>query len=692
MSGPLQFIGDWGHALGAALFAVLAIWTARRVAGQRIGKLLVAALSLTAIWSLAIAFDGVNRLQTGLMESLRNCGWLLCLSLFPMRTRLRDLRGIWPLYVVLVLMLPAHYALDMASEVLPLGGQAAATVGDSRLILHILWTLGALVLTQRVYRACRSKEAAQTAPLAAAMAAMWGYDLLLYGSGLFPGDAMPLLFALRGAAMAALAPVIALTLRSGGGQPVRASRTLTWYGLWTAIAALSTVAVLGLLMVVDMIASPLGRAIVTGLLFAMVAGALLLLSATRYSALLKLWVSKHLFPHRYDYREQWMAFIDTIDSAGASGAPLYGRLLKAMADITTSSGAVLLMLDEEGRFSCEGEWNWKGEPPQGFAAAPAMLDLMRARAWVVDIGQALLAEDGALPAWIAEDDGAWALVPLLHFGKLLGAILLGRPPLVRPLDWEDFDMLRAAGRQVASYIAEARGQQELEEARRFEEFNRRFAFIMHDIKNLVSQIALVARNAERHADNPAFRKDMILTLTECTDKMNMLLARLSRHSMRGEADRALFALGDAVRQAVAGKRGSHPLVIEGDLAAPVESDRASVEQIIAHLVQNAIEASEGSTPVVVRVERSGTAARVAVIDHGCGMSAEFLRDQLYRPFTSTKQGGFGIGAFEARELAQALGGRLRVESVAGKGSTFTLILPLSDHSVDESPVMRGVAL
>lgn len=686
MSGPVQFIGDWGHALGAALFAVLAIWTARRVAGQRIGKLLVAALSLTAIWSLAIAFDGVDETHAGLMEGLRNCGWLLCLSLFPMRTQIRHLRGTWPLYVMLALMLPAQYALDMASAILPLSRSADAAVADGRLILHILWALGALVLTQRVYRTCEAKDAAQMAPLAAAMAAMWGYDLLLYASGLFPGDAMPLLFALRGVAMAALVPVIALTLRCRGGQPVRASRTLTWYGLWTVVAAVSTVAVMAVLMTVEMIASPLGRAIVTGLLFALVAGALLLLSATRYSALLKLWVSKHLFPHRYDYREQWMAFVDTIDSAGASGAPLYDRLLKAMADITTSSGAVLLMLDEDGQFSCDGAWNWKGEAPQGFAADPDMLELMRKKTWVVDIGQARLAKDGALPAWIAQDDTAWAMVPLLHFGKLLGAILLGRPPLARPLDWEDFDMLRAAGRQVASYIAEARGQQELEEARRFEEFNHRFAFIMHDIKNLVSQIALVARNAERHADNPAFRKDMILTLTECTDKMNMLLARLSRHSVRGEGDRALFALGDAVRQAVAGKRKSHAVLIEGALGAAVETDRASVEQIIAHLVQNAIEASAPDMPVIVRVERAGATARIAVIDHGCGMSAEFLRDQLYRPFASTKQGGFGIGAFEARELAQALGGQLKVESVMGKGSTFTLVLPLADRPADERAV------
>src|SRR3546814_13854417 len=79
-------------------------------------------------------------------------------------------------------------------------------------------------------------------------------------------------------------------------------------------------------------------------------------------------------------------------------------------------------------------------------------------------------------------------------------------------NWEDFDLLRTVGQQAASYIAEAQSQSALADAEKFEEFNRRFAFIMHDIKNLVSQLSPVARNAERHADKPEFRADMVATL------------------------------------------------------------------------------------------------------------------------------------------------------------------------------------
>ncbi|WP_204279985.1 hypothetical protein, partial [Raoultella ornithinolytica] len=100
---------------------------------------------------------------------------------------------------------------------------------------------------------------------------------------------------------------------------------------------------------------------------------------------------------------------------------------------------------------------------------------------------------------------AWVIVPLPHLAELAGAILLARPPLDRALDWEDFDLLKVAGRQVASYLAEARAQDALAEAQRFDEFNRRFAFILHDIKNLVSQLTLTARNSGLSAWRSALR-------------------------------------------------------------------------------------------------------------------------------------------------------------------------------------------
>ena len=70
------------------------------------------------------------------------------------------------------------------------------------------------------------------------------------------------------------------------------------------------------------------------------------------------------------------------------------------------------------------------------------------------------------------------------------------------------------------------------------------------------------------------------------------------------------------------------------------------------------------------------AARVVVGDTGRGMSQDFIRDRLFKPFQTTKQAGMGIGAYESFQYVQELGGRIEVESELNKGTTVTILLPL----------------
>jgi putative PEP-CTERM system histidine kinase len=276
---------------------------------------------------------------------------------------------------------------------------------------------------------------------------------------------------------------------------------------------------------------------------------------------------------------------------------------------------------------------------------------------------------------------AWVLVPLPHLGSLAGAILLARPPLDRALDWEDFDLLKVTGRQVASYLAEARAQEALADAQRFDEFNRRFAFILHDIKNLVSQLTLTARNAERHADKPEFRADMVATLKDSAERMNALLARLSQHHRgRSEAPHAI-EVQPVVHRAATSRARQHPVHVSGVSSAIAHADPAGLEQLLNHLVQNAVEASAADAPVTILVGADGLNVTIDVTDQGCGMSPAFVRDKLFKPFVSSKPGGFGIGAFEARQIAAAMGGRIEVTSREGQGTRFRVVLKAA-HAAD----------
>ena len=291
-----------------------------------------------------------------------------------------------------------------------------------------------------------------------------------------------------------------------------------------------------------------------------------------------------------------------------------------------------------------------------------------------------------VPAWLAGLDAAWAGVPLIHSGRLIALVVLDRPNFQRSLDWEDLDLFRTAGIQAASYLAEARSQQALADARRFDEFNRRFAFILHDIKNLVSQLSLVTRNAERHADNPEFRADMIATLQSSVRKMNDLLLRLTPDAARPFEPPRLVPLDPLLQSIAAAKRRAHPVLVEGDPSLAALVDPAGLEQALIHLVQNAIDASPAGTPVRVSYFESGGDVAIEIADSGPGMSSEFIATRLFQPFASTKATGFGIGAYEARALIQAMGGRLEVDSAEGKGACFTLFLPGAER--EAAPIIE----
>jgi putative PEP-CTERM system histidine kinase len=411
--------------------------------------------------------------------------------------------------------------------------------------------------------------------------------------------------------------------------------------------------------------------------------AMMLMPPGRARSWLKLQVAKHLFRHRYDYRAELLRFTHRLGDV-RPGEELAVRIAQALADIVETGEARLLIAGASGRLEPAGAGEWPMGAAQGGAADFARLLARNQRILDGDALRGPAASAAATeeerelaPRWLVEDDGIWAGVPLVHGERLVGLVLLGHPPVKRRLDWEDFDLLSVAGRQAASHLAEAQGQEALSEARRFHEFNRRFAFIVHDVKNLASQLGLVARNAERHADNPAFRADMVATLKDSVARLDGLLQRLSPQAVRADAPRIAspMALLEAIAQR---RRAQHPIRLAGRAEILALFDPGRLETALDHLVQNAIEASPSGEPVWLSVERRGLEVEIAVLDRGRGMPPEFLRHGLFVPFESTKAGGFGIGAFEARALIAGMGGRLGVESREGEGTRFAIVLPLAD--------------
>lgn len=683
MGALLQFVGDWGHALAAVLFAALGIFLLRRRDEAPEPRLLAAALLLTSCWALYVSFGGVSKPLSGVGESIRNAAWLLAMYVMLRRGpvgRAGPTMAVSAVYAAVAGLILLQTFTDLTWRQLSPASDLHHALVTCSLILRMMTAIGSLLLVHHLYTAWPSRARGGVSLLLGSLAAMWTYDLNLYAICWFAPHRVNELYALRGLLMGLVAPVIAVGMRKGMAGRLQLSRAITFQSLSIVAVGLYVAVLTAAAVLIELIAGPYARVVEIAAVFFTAVTALVLLPSPQVRALWKVQVAKHFFQHRYDYRTEWMRFGDTIGRPGEDAAPLGQRVAKAMADITDSPGALLLLRDEQGGLAFETQWNWSSDLTDVGTVAPAVVAQLEQSGWIVDLGR-LKTGDGALdlPLWMKRESRFWALVPLIHYGRMIGALLLAPPPIDRRLDWEDFDMLRAAGRQAATHISEAQGQQALDDAQRFEEFNRRFAFIIHDVKNLVSQLSLLSRNAERHADNPEFRADMVLTLKESVGKMNDMLARLSQHNKGRAEEPRPMALIDLLQQVARTRARQHPVHVSGD--APLAlADPARVEQIVTHLLQNAIDASAPDSPVDLCLSAEAGEAVVAIIDRGKGMSAEYIRRDLFKPFSSSKAAGFGLGAFEARTLAQAMGGRIEVESKPGAGSRFTLRLPLAPHS------------
>ena len=669
----------WSHALAAACFAALLIWRLGEIARQPGQRLIVGGFALTACWAWLAAVAPGEPIA-GFAESARNLLWVSLLYTLSTAAGEEREHGLKLVYAAVA----AVIGLQLIGDTLQLFSPSG-TIAQTGLVLRITTAAGALVLVHNIYGQAAPTSRSHIRFAMLGLALIWTYDLNLYTVLYLTGSGAERLVQWRGVAVALAAPLFVLAARNESSWRIRLSRAATFQSL-------SLLAICAYFALMAILATALrgtgvdwSATVMVCALAVMTVGAMVLIPSARARGWAKVKLAKHLFEHRYDYRAEWLRFTGTLGRAGPDAPPLSERIVKAFADVVDAPGGLLLVSDGGGALAVADVSDWPG-------ILPGADDLETSSQFWADLetnGRVIefeavrrgwaSARDRQLkvPKWLLDEQAAWAGIPLLHHRRLVGFVVLAAPEYRRQLDWEDFDLLRTAGNQAASSLAEAVSQEALGQAQRFEEFNRRFAFILHDIKNLVSQLSLVARNAERHADNPDFRADMVATLRSSVGKMNDLLARLAPHSQARVQRVEPQPLRPILTAAIAARRSDRDVKLLGDTNVRALVDSTALEQSVAHLIQNALDASSGE-PVIVRVDRDGTDIAITVSDKGVGMDGEFIRNRLFEPFTSTKPGGFGIGAFEARSLVTAMGGRLSVDSRPGRGTTFTILLPAAD--------------
>jgi len=672
-------IGAVSYAIGGCAFLVLTILLATSWRGRFQGAMFVSAGCASVIWCFSLAYQArvssPYSTMTFALEVARSGLWLSLLlallrgynwrQVLP-RSLLYGIHGLW----VLALL----YGISIA-----LGVHAGFSVS---VLALLAMALAGLALLELIYRNTRPENRWTIKFLILGVGGIFVYDLFLYSQALLFREIDADFWGARGAVNALAVPLIAVagarnpqwsvdvfvsrhavfytTALLGGGIYLLAMAAGGYYirlygGTWGAFAQ-----------VVFLVAAALTLAVV--------------LLSTEVRGRVKVFLVKHFYKSKYDYRLEWLRLTRALATPDEA-MPLRERAVRALAQLVESPGGGLWLQDEDGGdFRLVAQWN-TGMPDNTVEAANSpFVSFLRQRECVIDLMQwrSDPARYGnlALPYWLDSKCAGWLIIPLTQEGRVFGFVLLTAAQIRRNLAWEDIELLKTAGCQVASYLVQQQSAQALAQARQFDAYHRLTAFIMHDLKNLIAQQSLVVTNAARHKNNPAFIEDVIRTVDNSVIRMNQLLDQLKRGESPKQRKRT--ALQDLLVELIAKHESVQPaprLHAERE-KLEVLADPQRLATVLGHVIRNAQEATARDGRVDVRLARDGQNAIIEIEDSGMGMEPAFVAERLFRPFDSTKGSkGMGIGAYQVREFVREAGGDVQVLSAPGKGTTFRIALP-----------------
>jgi putative PEP-CTERM system histidine kinase len=682
-------------AIGSyALAAVAHLWLGagldRAVAaaerGTPVARALRAALLCTAAWA-GVALVTQLRPQPGwigaalVLDAARYGAWfaLLVLMVQPRRW-LRELAR------ALVLLAALPPLLALAGQPLPNLASGLA------LGLPVL----GLLLLEQLYRNAPEDLLWAAKPMCVGLGCVFAFDLYLHSHGVLFGQSEPHTLVVRAAVHSLAVPALMVALRRHAlrSRPLQLSHQMAFHTLTLLLVGCYLLIISGAGYYVREFGGDWGQALQVGFGVAALAGLAMALSSGAVRAHLRVFVGKHFFRYHYDYRTEWLRF--TVALSGNPGDGEFGsQVVRALANMVESPGGTLWTAAADGtHFVAVAHWNSPRVSARE-AADSAFVNFMRERDWLVNVRELRDSPeryDGlAMPAWLAADATAWAVVPLPVAHEFIGFVVLAHPRTPLPLNWEVRDLLKTGGRQAGIFLARMRAAEALLEARKFEAFNRMSAFVVHDLKNIVTQLSLMMKNAKRLQHNPEFQQDMLATVDNALEKMRQLMLQLRE----GEAP-AGGRLGvdlAALAQRLQHGAQSRGRTLDVEVVQPVKArgHEQRLERVVGHVVQNALDATPADKRVWLRVERAVGQARITVGDDGCGMSADFIANRLFKPFNTTKSGGMGIGAYESAQYLRELGGSISVHSEPGRGTVVTMQVPLFETERPADAFMAGAA-
>jgi putative PEP-CTERM system histidine kinase len=669
------------------------------VAGQALAGLAYLGLTLRLLWQRGQQTDGSKAARAILPATVVSVVWAWSVPAL----QLSQLDGVW-------LWLPrwfdvARYGLWFAF-LLHLLGKARGDGGHrSTLARRLTWVAGGLtvvtavtphfmpmtvlavfglVLIEQLFRNLPVDARWSAKPICLGLAGTLLFDVYLFSEAALFNGVDPDVAAARGFVHALMVPLLILpsARHRNWMSKIQVSRQVVFHSATLMIAGLYLLFISSVGYYVRYFGGQWGRVLQVALVFLAVVGLVALALSGTLRARLRVWLGKHFLRYRYDYREEWLKFTRAL-SSHSQPQELSQHVIRGLADMVESpAGALWLLNAEHSHYVQVARWNM----PQATATEPlesALVQFMKQTGWVIDLREFQDHPDRyaglTLPGWLHDLPQAWLVVPLPIGGEQLGFVLLAQPRTPLELNWEVTDLLKTAAAQAASFLAQMQATEALLESRKFDAFNRMSAFVVHDLKNIVTQLSLMVKNAKRLQHNPEFQADMLMTVENSLERMKQLMMQLREGAAPsgGAVGVDLGAMAQEWARSAQSRGRTVRLDLQPDVFTRGHAER--LKRVVGHLIQNALDATEHhGQDVWVKSHRFGSHASLQVGDNGVGMSEEFVRTRLFKPFQTTKTAGMGIGAYESLQYIQELGGKMTVESKEGEGTLVTLLLPVMD--------------
>lgn len=438
-----------------------------------------------------------------------------------------------------------------------------------------------------------------------------------------------------------------------------------------------------------------------GLSVVVVFGALVGLAVAAFSktvrAELRRVVVRNFYRSKYDYRAQWIEVTDAFQGATNSGA-IWDRLLDLLIKtFTTKTLAIWSFREVDRRFCRVRSMTTESDPVPLERSHPVIVELLQ-KDEPVFLHEKTVSGSAGLGR---SDDpliGADVAIcfPIRAQGQLAAFVALGTQLHGEPYGVDDCDLLRGIAHHVGALLSTVRLAEEREASAELEALHRFSVFCLHDLKNLAARLSLVAQNAQQHGSNPAFQESAMRTVADTSQKMALLMSKLSRKSFNPSLAGVLepVDLSGLVHE-VADPLRSEPSVrlhVTGQSTRPVLAVREQIQQVLLNVVLNAKQAIVQDGAISIGLAEADGLATVTVEDTGCGIPPAML-ETLFKPSQSSRPGGLGVGLYQCKQIVETHRGTIQIRSEEGKGTQVTIELPLAPLAQkQEKDAMTTIAM